>query len=45
MCLAGAMTHFEDYALAQSIRRELLELRARANSGTSVVVSLVNPIT
>jgi hypothetical protein len=35
------MAHFEDYELAQSIHRELLELRARANSATSVELSVI----
>ena len=35
------MAHFEDYELAQSIHGELLELRARANSATSVELSVI----
>ena len=35
------MAHFEDYELAQSIHRELLELRARANSATSVELNVI----
>ena len=35
------MAHFEDYELAQSIHRELLELRGRANSATSVELSVI----
>ena len=35
------MAHFEDYELAQGIHRELLELRARANSATSVELSVI----
>jgi hypothetical protein len=35
------MSHFEDYELAQAIHRELLELRARANSVTSVELSVL----
>ena len=35
------MAHFEDYELAQSIHRELLELHARANSATSVELSVI----
>ena len=35
------MVHFEDYELAQSIHRELLELRVRANSVTSLELSVL----
>jgi hypothetical protein len=35
------MAHFEDYELAQTIHRELVELRARAKSATSVELSVV----
>ncbi len=39
--VAANMTHFEDYELAQTIQRDLLELRVRANSAAAVELSVI----